>query len=187
MKKGLLIVIIILALIAIMIGSGVSGYNNMVAASFGVEKYASDIQADLQRRADLIPNLVSTVKGYAAHEKEIYTEIANARAQMMSAGNMKESANADAAMNTALSRLLAIAEAYPELKANENFINLQTQLEGTENRIKVARVKYNEAVQNYNTMIRRFPNNIFANMFGFEAKEFFQATPGSEAVPEVNF
>jgi LemA protein len=187
MKKGLLITLVIIIILAIIIGWAVGSYNKMVTAELEVDKYASDIQADLQRRADLIPNLVKTVQGYAKHEKEIFTAVANARAQMMSAGNLKEAAAADTAMNSALSRLLAVAEAYPELKANENFINLQTQLEGTENRIKVARTKYNEAVQGYNTMIRRVPYNIMAGIFGFEAKAFFEATAGSETVPEVSF
>ena len=148
MKKGLLITLVIIILLAIVIGWAVGSYNTMVTAELEVDKYASDIQADLQRRADLIPNLVATVQGYAAHEKEIFTAVANARAQMMGAGNLAEAAQADAAMNTALSRLLAVAEAYPQLKANENFM---------------------------------------AGIFGFEAKDFFEATEGSQNVPEVKF
>ncbi len=186
MKKFIIPIVIIIIILAI-VGGFVGIYNNMVAADQEVAKYASNIDTELQRRNDLIPNLIATVKGYAKHEEGIFTAISDARAQMMSASNMAESATADAAMSSALSRLLAIVENYPDLKANQSFIDLQTQLEGTENRIKVARNNYNDSVQNFNTMVKKFPYNILAGVFGFEAKDFFQAVEGSENVPQVNF
>lgn len=186
-KTGTVVLIALVLVILVGIGSAVGSYNGLVQADEGVKTAYSNIQTDLQRRNDLIPNLVETVKGYAKHEEDIYTAIANARAAMMSAGNVEDTAKANGELSSALSRLLALSEAYPQLKANENFINLQTQLEGTENRIAVARTKYNETAKAFNTKIRSFPTSIFAGMFGFDKAEYFEAAAGAEKVPNVKF
>lgn len=187
MRRGTVVIIVILALAAIIILPSISTYNRLVALSEEVETSLSQIDNQLQRRNDLIPNLVETVKGYAAHEEEIYTSIADARARLIGAGSMEEKAEASDQLSGALSRLLAIAENYPELKANENFIQLATQLEGTENRISVARRDYNNAAREYNTAIRRFPAVIIANIFGFERYEYFEADENAKQAPEVKF
>ncbi|NLA83149.1 MAG: LemA family protein [Clostridiales bacterium] len=153
--------------------------------SENVESAWSQIDIQLQRRSDLIPNLVATVKKYAEHEEEVFTSVSDARARLAGAGSVSELAEADAELTGALSRLLAIAESYPELKANENFINLQDELAGTENRISTARRDYNEAARTYNTTRRRFPANIFAGIFGFESVEYFEASEGSRENPDV--
>ena len=141
----------------------------------------------MQRRNDLIPNLVNTVKGYASHEKEIFENIANARASLMGATSMKDKSAADAQLTAGLGRLLAIAENYPTLKADGSFIRLQDELAGTENRIAVARKDYNDSARLYNTKIAKFPTVIFANMFGFQKFEYFEAAEGAKEVPTVNF
>lgn len=191
MKKSTIVVLSIVGVLVLLIvsvlGWGIGTYNSLVSEQENVQKYASDIQADLQRRSDLIPNLVETVKGYASQEEEIFTEIADARSKLAGATNLQESAQADSELSSALSRLLMVVENYPELKSNENFIALQDQLEGTENRIKVARTKYNEAAQEYNTSLKRFPTSIIGSMFGFEQTEYFEASEGAEQVPSVDF
>ena len=174
-------VVVVLALIL------VSGYNNMISLNENVDGKWSQVENQLQRRTDLIPNLVNTVKGYTTHEQEIFTALANARAQMMGAGTVGQAAEADQAMTSALSRLIAVAENYPNLKADANFRQLQDELAGTENRIATARKDYNDAVQGYNTKIKRFPSNIYANILGFQAKEYFKAEEGAKAVPKVDF
>lgn len=166
---------------------GVSTYNGIIKAQTEVEEKASSVKVDLQRRSDLIPNLVATVKGYAEHEEEIFTQIADARSRLMGAGTIEEQQAANAEVSSALSRLLAIAENYPDLKANQNFINLQTQLEGTENRIGVSRKDYNKAVRDYNVKIRRFPTSVIAGMFGFEKADLFEGEEGIEESPDVSF
>lgn len=171
--------------ILLLIGSIVGSYNGLVTKSEAVETALSQIDNQLQRRNDLIPNLVETVKRYAAHEEEIFTNLAEARAKLAGAGTIGQQAEADAAINSALSRLLAIAENYPELKANENFIQLQDELAGTENRIATARRDYNEVSRTYNTSIRRFPTNIFANIFGFERVDYFEASDEARNTPDV--
>ena len=184
MKSGLKVLLAIGAVILILVISITSSYNNLVARSENVESAWSLIDVQLQRRYDLIPNLVATVKEYAAHEKEVFASVAEARS-IGGAGSVSEIAEADAELRGALSRLLAIAEAYPELKANENFINLQDELAGTENRIATARRDYNEAARSLNTTIRRFPTNIIAGMFGFESADYFEASEASRETPDV--
>ena len=167
-----------------------STYNGLIQKDETVRQQWSDIEAQLQRRVDLIPNLVATVKGYAAHEEKIFTEVAAAREKLAGAKEPTDVAEADAALNSALGRLLVITENYPDLKASENFVRLQDELAGTENRIAVARSRYNEAVKVYNAAIRKFPGAFFANMLGLKKADFFEAPAGLEEVqkaPEVTF
>lgn len=188
MKKGLIITIaIIAALVLFIVLPFVSGYNNLVKKSEEVDAKKANIQTQLQRRNDLIPNLVSTVKGYASHEEEIFTAIADARAKLAGATTMDEINEGETEMTNALNRLIAIAESYPDLKANTTYIGLMDELAGTENRINNARQEYNEAVRSYNTSIRSFPTVIVANLFGFEKAEMFQASDGAQVAPTVNF
>ncbi|WRS27748.1 LemA family protein [Oscillospiraceae bacterium MB08-C2-2] len=187
MKKGTIILLVIIGIVLVIVFSLAGTYNGMVASSETVQQSFADVQADLQRRNDLIPNLVATVKGFATHEEEIYTSIADARSKLMGAGSMQEVAQADSELSSALSRLLVVVENYPELKANQNFLDLQTQLEGTENRIKVSRQRYNEAVRQYNGRIRRFPSNLLAGMFGFDKMDYFEAEQSAQSAPTVDF
>lgn len=176
---------------------GISVYNNLVATEQNVLKQWSQVENQYQRRADLIPNLVNTVKGYANFEKEVLTQVTEARARVGQFNVTPEVLNDPQAfekfqsvqgeLSSALSRLLAVVENYPELKANENFLQLQAQLEGTENRISVERKRFNEAVQEYNTMIKRFPASMLAGMFGFYEKQYFKAIQGAEVPPKVEF
>lgn len=184
MKKGLLIVVLIVALCA---GFGISTYNSLVTAQEKVSGSYADIDTQLQRRADLIPNLVNTVKGYMEHEQGIIDSITASRDRLLNAQSVQESADANEALTTALGQFFVIAENYPDLKANENFIALQDELAGTENRIATARKDYNQAVNEYNAMIRRFPAVLFAQKDGFEKAEYFEAAEGSAAVPTVEF
>ena len=164
--------------------------NSLIAFDEEVNKSWSDIDTQLQRRNDLIPNLVSTVKGYAAHEENVFTGIADARSKLAGATSIKDKAEADAALTAGLGRLLAIAENYPELKANENFIRLQDELAGTENRIAVARKRYNDSVKIYNMRIRQFPGSFFAGDLGLTARDYFEPPQGHDAVvnaPKVEF
>ena len=179
--------IVIIAIIAIIIIGFVGSYNGMVSKAEEVDNKFATIDAQLQRRADLIPNLVNTVKGYAAQEKEIIDSVTEARAKLTGASTVEEKANADEELTSALNRLLVVVENYPELKSSQNFIQLSDELAGTENRIATARRDYNEAVKEYNLKIKKFPTNLMANMFGYGAKEYFQATEGSKEVPNVNF
>ena len=187
MKRSTIGLLVVAALVLILVFSGVGSYNRLVSSETTVENKFSTIDIQLQRRADLIPNLVSTVKGYAAHEKEVLTAISDARARLAGAGTPEDKAAADAELTGALSRLLVVVENYPNLKADAQFRQLMDELSGTENRIAVARKDYNDAVTDYNTRIRKFPAAVFAGMFGFEKKPFFQAKEGAEKVPEVNF
>lgn len=187
MKKGLIIVIAIVAVIAILGGSLVSSYNGLVEKQANVENADAQIQVQLQRRADLIPNLVNTVKGYAQHEEDVYSALADARAKLNSASTPEEYTEANASFESALSRLLVVVENYPELKADKNFVALQDQLEGTENRISVARKDYNDIATEYNTSIKKFPTVIIAGMFGFEKVDLFEATEESQNAPTVSF
>ncbi|MBC8545842.1 LemA family protein [Clostridiaceae bacterium NSJ-31] len=190
MKKlsGGMIALIFIVVAALLLGVwAVSSYNGLVGLREEVSGQSANIETQLQRRADLIPNLVSTVKGYAAHETEIMTELAEARSALVGAGNLAEKAEADAALSGALSRLLMVVENYPDLKADAQFTALMDELSGTENRIAVARKDYNDAAKTYNKKIKTFPSVIFANMFGFEGVEYFEAAAGSEAPPAVSF
>ena len=187
MKKSTIILIAVAAVVALLVIWAISSYNGLVSAEEGVNNKFAEIQTQLQRRTDLIPNLVNTVKGYAAHEEEIYTALADARAKMMGANTMDETIEADAELSSALSRLMVVVENYPELKANENFINLQDELAGTENRIQKARQNYNDAATAYNAKIRKFPSSIMAGIGGFEKVELFKAAPGAENAPTVEF
>lgn len=187
-KKGLLIAIgAIVVVIALIIGGFISTNNNLVDMQEAVAEKEAQVQTYLQRRADLIPNLVSTVKGYAAHEEEVYTALADARAKLNSASNAEEYTEANESFDSALSRLLVVVENYPELKANENFIYLQDELSGSESRISTARKDYNEAVAEYNKTIKKFPTRFFAGILGFEEAEYFEATDDAQNAPVVSF
>lgn len=196
MKSRNLVLIIVVAVILILGGCGCSGYNSMVSLDEDVKAKWANVQSDYQRRADLIPNLVNTVKGAANFEQETLTKVVEARAKATSvninAGDLTpekvaQFQQAQGELSGALSRLLVTVEKYPELKANQNFQDLQKQLEGTENRIKVSRNDFNTSVQSYNSTIRKFPNNLFAGMFNFRVKDGFRADPGAERAPDVKF
>lgn len=187
MKKTWTIVIAIVILLAILIIPVVSSYNNLVTLEQNVNIAESNIDTQLQRRSDLIPNLVNTVKGYASQEKDIFTDIANARSKLAGATNVSEQANADGELSNALSRLLVVVERYPDLKSNQNFQDLSVQLEGTENRIAIARQDYNTAATAYNTKRKSFPTNIVASIFGFQEKSLYKASEGAQDVPSVDF
>jgi len=201
MKKGLLIGLsiggAILLGIILLIMWGTRSYNNLVTMNEEVNKSWSLVENQYQRRMDLIPNLVNTVKGYANFEKQVLTDVTNARASASSMKVTPEVLNDPQAfqkfqqmqgqLSGALSRLLVTVENYPELKANENFLQLQAQLEGTENRIAVERRKFNESVQTYNTLIKKFPTAIFAGIFNFKDKQYFEAVSGAENAPKVEF
>jgi LemA protein len=192
-------VLLILIFIVIVFGLGLMGtYNRLVKLQQGVDAQWAQVQNVYQRRADLIPNLVNTVQGAANFEKSTLTEITNARASVgrvqldpnkapTDAKQLEEFQAAQGQLSNALSRLLVVSERYPELRANQNFLTLQAQLEGTENRISVERNKFNQVVQDYNTAVRSFPTNLFAGMFGFTPRPFFNAQPGAEKAPGVNF
>jgi len=188
MKKGL-IVVIVLVIIVLLIGSNfISRRNEMVKKRETVNAAWSQVDVVLQRRADLIPNLVETVKGYAAQEQKVFGDIASARAALLGARTPAEKIAANGQLDSALGRLLVIVENYPQLKSNENFMRLQDELAGTENRIAVERRRYNEAVQDYNTYIALFPNNLVASLSGFQRNEaYFKAEEGSRQAPKVNF
>lgn len=193
MKKGTIIIVAVVATIAIW---AISGYNSLVSMDENVSGQWSNVETQYQRRADLIPNLVNTVKGYAAHEKETLEGVIAARSQAtqikvdptdLTPEKLAEYQKAQGAITSALGKLLAITENYPDLKANQNFLELQAQLEGTENRINVARKNFNDAAKAYNTAIRRFPKNLLAGMFGFDKRAYFEAAEGAEQAPQVQF
>lgn len=183
---GVVAVIVIIALIAG--GMYVSAKNQMVTLNEQIKSNWAQVDVVLQRRADLIPNLVSTVKGFAAHEETVFGDIANARAALLGAKTPGEKIAANGQLDGALGRLLAISENYPQLKSNENFLRLQDELAGTENRIAVERKRYNDTLQDYNTYVQQFPNSIFAGWAGFKPNEaYFAASEGAREVPKVNF
>jgi LemA protein len=177
----------IIGLVLIVVGYGACKYNSMVRAQEDVDGSWAQVENVLQRRADLIPNLVETVKGYAQQEREIFTEVAQARSRLIGAQGPREAAEANQNVSSALSRLLAISERYPDLKSNQNFMRLQDELAGTENRIAVERKRYNDEVRSFNKQIAQFPDRLFANMFGFDQREYFEAEEGSQTPPEVRF
>lgn len=191
MKKNHLILIGIAVVAIVIFGWVKSTYNGMVGVEEEATTALANVQSAYQRRADLIPNLVEVVKGYAAHEKETFESVVNARAKatsiILDADNIEEFQKAQGELSSALGRLIAVGEAYPELKANENFRELQVQLEGTENRINEERNKANLKIQDYNIAIRRFPSNMLAGMFGFEKMNKFEAEAGAEKAPQVKF
>jgi LemA protein len=185
--KLLMVVGAILAIIAVIAVALVGTYNGLVGMDQDVKAKWAQIDNQLKRRADLIPNLVETVKGFAAQEKSIMTEIANARTKLAGATSPAQAAKADSELNSALSRLLVVVENYPNLKSDQTFRDLIYELSGTENRISVARKDYNESVQVYNVAVRTFPNMLIAPMFGFQPAEFYQITVGETEVPDVDF
>jgi LemA protein len=188
MSKGL-IVVIILALIALMaFGQYVGVRNTLVTKNEAVKSSWSQVDIVLQRRADLIPNLVETVKGYAQQEQTVFGDIAKARSALLSAGTPQQKIAANQQLDGALGRLLVVVENYPQLKSNENFLRLQDELAGTENRIAVERKRYNDTLQDYNTYVQSFPNNLYAGWAGFKPNEaYFAASEGSRVAPKVNF
>lgn len=186
----------ILLLVILLFAGGCSSYNGMVDADQAVSKQWGQVESQYQRRSDLIPNLVSTVKGYAAHESGTLEKVTEARAKAgsitltadeLTPENMARFQQAQNELSGALKSLLAVSEAYPDLKANENFLDLQQQLEGTENRIATERMRFNEAVENYNLKVLRFPGNIWAGIFGFDRKDMFKADEGAQNAPKVSF
>ncbi|MDD3270275.1 MAG: LemA family protein [Syntrophomonadaceae bacterium] len=183
-KKTWLIVLAVVVLLVIMASSG---YNNLVTLNESVDGKWSQVENNLQRRADLIPNLVATVQGYASHEEGIMNNIADARSRLVGAGSIADKAAANEELSSALSRLLVVVENYPNLKADANFRQLQDDLAGTENRIAVARKDYNDAVQVYNAKIKSFPTVIYANMLGFGSRDYFKADEAAKDVPKVDF
>jgi LemA protein len=187
-QKKLLIIAVIVVIIILIPFTYLKGtYNSLVTMDEGVKGAWAQVENQLQRRYDLIPNLVETVKGYAAHEKEVFVQVTEARSRVAGAGSVSDKINANNQLSSALSRLLLVVERYPELKANTNFIRLQDELAGTENRIAVERRRYNETVKSFNVKIRRFPTNIFAGMFGFEKATFFEVPKERQDAPKVDF
>lgn len=193
MKKSTIILLVVAAGLVLW---GISAYNGLVSMEETVEKSWADVESQYQRRADLIPNLVNTVKGYATHEQSTLEGVVEARSKAtqitVSAGELTpeklaEYQAAQGAVSSALGKLLAITENYPDLKANQNFLELQAQLEGCENRIAVARKDFNAVAREYNTAVRRFPKSIFAAIFGFDRKPYFEAEAGADKAPTVNF
>jgi LemA protein len=183
----LIAVIVVVLLIMIPVGMFFGFYNSAIGLKNDAEAQLKQVDNQLQRRYDLIPNLVNTVKGYAKHEKEVFTNIADARGRLAGAGNMKEKAAANNQLDSALSRLLVVVERYPELKANEQFNRLTDNLEGTENRLSVERMRYNELVKQYNVKIQRLPGSIFAGMMGWTKMEYFEVPEKAKVNPEVKF
>ena len=196
-RRGLTITIIVVAVVLLLVFWGVGQYNSIVVLDEQVNTSWSQVENQYQRRADLIPNLVETVKGYASHERETLEGVINARAKasqpIVQAGDgmtqeqLNQFQQAQGDLTSALNRLMVVVERYPELKADENFRQLQAQLEGTENRITTARMDFNNEAQQYNTKVRRFPTNIFAGLFGFHQRPYFQAEAGAEQAPQVKF
>ena len=187
MKKssiGIICIILVLAIIGIIM---VNSYNGMVAQKETVESALSDLDVMLQRRSDLIPNLVNTVKGYTIHENEIIDKVTEARKKLVNASSIEEKSNANNELSSYLNALMVVVENYPDLKSSENFKQVSDELAGTENRIAVARKDYNNSVKTLNTLIKKVPNNILAGMFGFEQETYFEADEKSAEVPSVSF
>ncbi len=196
MKKSLIILLVVLAVVFILYSMFKNTYNNMVSKSEAVTAQWAQVENVYQRRADLIPNLVSTVKGFAEQEQEVLIGVVEARAKATSMNidasklnetNLQAFQQAQDGLSSALSRLMVVVEKYPDLKSNQNFLELQSQLEGTENRITVERQKFNDTTREYNTYVKRFPQTLFAGMFGFEERPYFEADKGAETAPKVEF
>ena len=181
------VLIILAAVLVLLLIVGISGYNGLVSRQTSVEEASANIDTVLQRRADLIPNLVSTVQGFASHETEVFAAVNAAREKLVGASTMEDKAEADAELTASLGKLIAIAEAYPELKSDKVFVGLMDELSGTENRISRARQVYNEAARDYNQKTKTFPSVILANLFGFKPVGYFEANENASAVPTVNF
>lgn len=186
MKKSTIVILIILVALLALVALPISNYNTLVRAQSAVEAQRSNIQTQLQRRADLIPNLVATVQNFTTHETEVFDAVTSARQALLSARTAPEMAKADGEMTAALGGLIAVAEAYPELKSDTVYVGLMDELAGTENRIAVSRTDYNGAVQSYNLAIRRFPGVLFARLFGFTQADYFEADAGAQSVPTVS-
>lgn len=186
-SKGWIALIVVIVIVAAGFLVAFSSYNGMVTARENVDTQQSAIQTQLQRRSDLIPNLVNSVKGISAQEKSVVDSVTEARAQLAGAQTIPETAAANDALSGALSRLMVVVENYPDIKSNTAYVSLMDELAGTENRIAASRVDYNEAAKSYNFKIIRFPGNIFAGIFGFEKVEYFEAPESAQSVPEVNF
>ncbi len=196
MKKSLVVIVVLVALVAIAFFWYTGTYNKLVTADEKVTAQWGNVESQYQRRSDLIPNLVSTVKGYATHEEKTLTEVVEARAKAtqvtvdptnITPEALAQFQSAQSGVSSALSRLLVSVEAYPDLKANHNFLDLQTQLEGTENRIATERMRFNESAREFNTMMRHFPANMVASMSGFKEKPYFKSEEGAEKAPKVEF
>jgi LemA protein len=196
LSKGLITLLVVLGAVLLVFLWAKNSYNSMVTKEEGVTSAWAQVENVYQRRADLIPNLVATVKGYAAHEQETLEGVVNARAKAtqttidptnLTEESMKQFQAAQGELGSALQRLMVVVERYPDLKANQNFLELQAQLEGSENRITVERQKFNETARAYNTYIRQFPKNILSGIFGFERKAYFEAAEGAETAPKVEF
>lgn len=188
MKKSLIILIAVIAVIAVIAGSVISGYNGFVEKQAGVEEAQSSISTQLQRRADLIPNFVATVKGYSDYEQKTYTAVTEARSAVKTASTVEEEQKAANQLDDAISIWVnAVTEAYPELKANEQYLALEDELAGTENRVATARKDYNAAAKTYNVAVKKFPGSIIASVFGFEKAGYFEADEGTGSVPQVSF
>lgn len=187
MKKSSIILISIIAIIAIIIIFLIGSYNGLVSKSEAVNTNLSNLDVMLQRRADLVPNLVNTVKGYTNHETEIINSVTEARTKLVNADSIEEKSSANSELSSSLNALMVVVENYPDLKSSQNFIQLSDELSGTENRIAVARKDYNDAVKEYNLKVKTFPGNILAGMFGFEQERYFEAEESSREVPSVNF
>nr|WP_300006120.1 LemA family protein [Tissierella sp.] len=183
MKKLLIPIVIVVLIIAMLAG----GYNNLVGLNENVDNSWAQVQVVLKRRADLIPNLVKTVQGYANQEEKVLTQITEARSKMNSANTPGEYAEADAELSQGLNNLNIVVEAYPELKSNQNFLELQAELASTENKISTERTRYNDTVKKYNNKVKRFPTNLYAGMLGFGQKEYFQVNEADTEVPDVDF
>ena len=182
-KSAIIIIIVVVVLLMMVFGS----YNNLVTKEENIDSAWAQVENVLKRRADLIPNLVNTVKGYASHEEDVLTQITNARSGLTNASTPEEYAQANEQLDTAIRSLNIVVENYPDLKANQNFLELQAELSGTENRISTERMRYNDAVREFNTTIRRFPTKIIASIFNFETRQYFEINAEDAGVPEVNF
>ena len=187
MRKMGIVIAVIVGVILLIVVACVGSYNGLVGLSEDVDNEFSNVSVMLERRADLIPNLVNTVKGYASHEEKVIEEVTSARSELLKAKTVEEKANANSALDDAINKVLMLVENYPDLKANQNFINLQDELAGSENRIATARRDYNNKVKEYNSKIKKIPTNIIAGIAGFDEKEYFEIEEGKKEVPDVNF